>query len=116
MPSLGWQELIIVLVIMLVIFGPKRLPEMGRSLGKGIKEFKKSTSEIQEQLTAEESAAPAAGEQPASAVGEEVPAEGKAPSDGNAAAGEKKQDPTAAPGPRPVPDPQNAKSDLTKAS
>lgn len=54
MPSIGWQELIIVLVIILVIFGPKRLPEMGRSLGKGIREFKKSTSEIQEQLTAEE--------------------------------------------------------------
>ncbi len=54
MPSIGWQELIIVLVIVLVIFGPKRLPEVGRSLGKGIREFKKSTSEIQEQLTAEE--------------------------------------------------------------
>ena len=70
MPSLGWQELIIVLVIMLVIFGPKRLPEMGRSLGKGIKEFKKSTSEIQEQLTAEESAAPAAREKQVSAARE----------------------------------------------
>ena len=54
MPSIGWQELIIVLVIVLVIFGPKRLPEIGRSLGKGIKEFKKSTTEIQEQLTKEE--------------------------------------------------------------
>lgn len=54
MPSIGWQELIIVLVILLVIFGPKRLPELGRSLGKGIKEFKNSTSEIQEQLTKEE--------------------------------------------------------------
>jgi sec-independent protein translocase protein TatA len=53
MPSIGWQELIIILVIVLVIFGPKRLPEVGRSLGKGIKEFKKSTSEIQEQLTGE---------------------------------------------------------------
>lgn len=75
MPSLGWQELIIVLVIMLVIFGPKRLPEMGRSLGKGIKEFKKSTSEIQEQLTAEESAAPAARETEVStAVKEQAPA------------------------------------------
>lgn len=57
MPSIGWQELIIILVIVLVIFGPKRLPEIGRSLGKGIKEFKKSTTEIQEQLTKEESQA-----------------------------------------------------------
>lgn len=58
MPSIGWQELIIVLVIILVIFGPKRLPEVGRSLGRGIREFKKSTTEIQEQLTKEEPATP----------------------------------------------------------
>ncbi|MFA5801703.1 MAG: twin-arginine translocase TatA/TatE family subunit [Thermoleophilia bacterium] len=52
MPGMG--EWIIILVILLVIFGPKRLPELGRSLGKGIKEFKKSTNELTEQLTAEE--------------------------------------------------------------
>jgi len=51
---LGVPELIIILIILLVIFGPKRLPEIGRSVGKGIKEFKKSTSELQEQVTAEE--------------------------------------------------------------
>ena len=39
--SLGGWELIIILVVVLVIFGPKRLPEMGRSLGKAIREFKK---------------------------------------------------------------------------
>lgn len=58
MPSIGWTELIVILVIILVIFGPKRLPEIGRSLGKGIKEFKKSSSELQEQLTAEPTQAP----------------------------------------------------------
>ncbi len=52
--GLGWQELVIVLVIALVIFGPKRLPEIGRSLGKGIKEFKKSTNELTEQLSQDE--------------------------------------------------------------
>ncbi|MHB1325565.1 MAG: Sec-independent protein translocase subunit TatA/TatB [Thermoleophilia bacterium] len=51
MPSIGWQELVIVLFLVLVIFGPKRLPEMGRSMGKGIREFRKSTGQIQEQLT-----------------------------------------------------------------
>lgn len=43
----GWigpWELLIVLVLALVIFGPKRLPEMGRSLGKGLREFKSSVS------------------------------------------------------------------------
>lgn len=39
-------ELIILLVVALVIFGPKRLPEIGGALGKGIKEFKKGTTEL----------------------------------------------------------------------
>jgi sec-independent protein translocase protein TatA len=39
-----WPELIVLLLVALVIFGPKRLPEIGASLGKGIKEFRKSTS------------------------------------------------------------------------
>ena len=42
MPSIGPLELIIVLIILLVIFGPKRLPGLGRSLGTGMKEFKDS--------------------------------------------------------------------------
>lgn len=40
MPSLGWQELVIVLVIVIIIFGAGRLPEIGGALGKSIKEFK----------------------------------------------------------------------------
>jgi sec-independent protein translocase protein TatA len=42
MPSIGPLELAIVLVIALVIFGPKRLPDLGRSLGSGMREFKDS--------------------------------------------------------------------------
>jgi sec-independent protein translocase protein TatA len=42
--GIGVTELIIVLVIVLVIFGPKRLPQMGRSLGSGMREFKDSIS------------------------------------------------------------------------
>jgi sec-independent protein translocase protein TatA len=42
MPNIGLPEIIIVLVIALVIFGPKRLPELGRSLGNGMREFKDS--------------------------------------------------------------------------
>ena len=42
MPNIGRPEIIIVLVIALVIFGPKRLPELGRSLGNGMREFKDS--------------------------------------------------------------------------
>lgn len=40
--GVGWPELVIVLVIVLVIFGAKRLPEVGRSLGSGMREFKDS--------------------------------------------------------------------------
>ena len=42
MPGIGIPELIIVLVILLVIFGPTRLPGLGRSLGSGMREFKDS--------------------------------------------------------------------------
>jgi sec-independent protein translocase protein TatA len=42
MPNIGPLELAIVLVIALVIFGPKRLPDLGRSLGSGMREFKDS--------------------------------------------------------------------------
>ena len=42
MPNIGTPELIIVLVIALLIFGPKRLPSLGRQLGSGMREFKES--------------------------------------------------------------------------
>ncbi len=38
--NIGWQGLIVVLIVLLIIFGPKRLPELGRSLGRGMREFK----------------------------------------------------------------------------
>jgi sec-independent protein translocase protein TatA len=44
MPNVGPLELAVVLIIALVIFGPKRLPDLGRSLGKGMREFKDSIS------------------------------------------------------------------------
>jgi sec-independent protein translocase protein TatA len=45
MPSLGWQELTIVLVIVIIIFGAGRLPEIGGALGKSIKEFKSNSED-----------------------------------------------------------------------
>ena len=44
MPNIGLPEIAIILVIALIVFGPKRLPELGRSMGKGIREFKSSLS------------------------------------------------------------------------
>jgi sec-independent protein translocase protein TatA len=43
-PNIGPLEIAIVLVIVLIIFGPKRLPELGRSMGRGIREFKGSVT------------------------------------------------------------------------
>ena len=50
MPNIGLPELAIVLIIALVVFGPKRLPEMGRQLGRTLREFKSATSDIRSQI------------------------------------------------------------------
>ena len=51
--SIGMPELIIILVIALIIFGPRKLPELGKSLGKSINEFKKASTELQNTLEQE---------------------------------------------------------------
>ena len=44
MPNIGPLEIIVILIIALVVFGPKRLPELGRSMGKGMREFRSSVT------------------------------------------------------------------------
>jgi TatA/E family protein of Tat protein translocase len=51
--SIGMPELVIILVIALIIFGPRKLPELGKSLGKSINEFKKASTELQNTLEQE---------------------------------------------------------------
>jgi len=51
--SLGTMELIVILVIALIIFGPRKLPELGRSLGKSIGEFRKASNELKSTLEEE---------------------------------------------------------------
>lgn len=51
--GLGWQELIIILIIALVIFGPRKLPEIGKSLGQAINSFKESTKKVQDKAEEE---------------------------------------------------------------
>ena len=55
MGNLGFSELLLIGVSLLLFFGPSRLPELGKSLGKGIQEFKKATREITDGVTAGES-------------------------------------------------------------
>ena len=42
--SIGWQGAVVIVLVLLLVFGPKRLPEMGRSLGRGMREFKDSVT------------------------------------------------------------------------
>ncbi len=51
--SIGMPELVIILVIALIIFGPRKLPELGRSLGKSIGEFRKASNELKNTLEEE---------------------------------------------------------------
>ena len=54
MSRFGMGELIVILLIILLLFGAKKLPEIARSLGKAIKEFKKAGKEIKEDIEEEE--------------------------------------------------------------
>ena len=51
--SIGMPELIIIFVIALIIFGPRKLPELGRSLGRSISEFKRASNELRSTLEEE---------------------------------------------------------------
>ena len=51
--SIGMPELIIILVIALIIFGPRKLPELGKSLGRSLNEFKRASTELQNTLEQE---------------------------------------------------------------
>jgi TatA/E family protein of Tat protein translocase len=55
--GLGLPELIVIFVIALVVFGPKKLPELGKALGRGIAEFKRATDEVKSTIETEVRAA-----------------------------------------------------------
>lgn len=88
--SLGMPELIVIFVIALIIFGPRKLPELGKSLGKSIAEFKRASNELkstleeeirmEEQKTKQEEAAKAAAAHAASQQVSLPPSSDAAPS------------------------------------
>jgi sec-independent protein translocase protein TatA len=47
---LGYTEVLLILAVILILFGAKKIPELARGLGSGIKEFKKATKDVQEDL------------------------------------------------------------------
>ena len=51
--SIGMPELIIIFVVALIIFGPRKLPELGRSLGRSLSEFKRASTELRQTLDEE---------------------------------------------------------------
>ena len=52
--GIGMQEILIILLIVLLLFGAKRIPEIAKGLGKGIKEFKKAAREVKDEIEVDE--------------------------------------------------------------
>lgn len=75
-PSLGMPELLIIGVVALIVFGPRKLPELGRSLGKSLQEFRRATNELKHTLDEEISI-----EERKTAERPKTPAELSAPTD-----------------------------------
>lgn len=50
MGPIGWQELIILLIIVLIVFGPGKLPDIGNAIGKGVREFRKASNDLEESI------------------------------------------------------------------
>lgn len=51
MPNVGFGEIVVILIVALVVFGPKKLPEIGKSLGQGIREFKKMSNDLMSSIS-----------------------------------------------------------------
>ena len=73
--TIGWTGIVVIIVVLLIVFGPKRLPEIGRSLGRGMREFKDSVtgSDKDERERAELAAPPPQDSVQATSESERVP-------------------------------------------
>ena len=57
MGNIGFPEMVLIFVVALLVFGPKRLPELGKSLGKGLSEFRRASSDLKNSIEREIEAA-----------------------------------------------------------
>jgi TatA/E family protein of Tat protein translocase len=53
MGPIGWPELIILLVVVLIVFGPGKLPDIGNAIGRGVKEFRKASNDLETSIRGE---------------------------------------------------------------
>ena len=53
MGPIGWPELIILLVVVLIVFGPGKLPDIGNAVGRGVREFRKASNDLEESIRGE---------------------------------------------------------------
>ncbi len=53
MGNIGFPEMVLIFVVALLVFGPKRLPELGRSLGRGLSEFRRASSDLKNSIERE---------------------------------------------------------------
>jgi len=103
--GIGFQEMLIILVVVLIFFGPKRLPDLAKSLGKGIAEFKKASEEIRKGIDdavkeGEKASAEGAGTVAGpGGPGAAVPADAKAPESQDAQKGTAPEAPSPSPSP-----------------
>lgn len=51
MPNIGFGEILVLALIALVVFGPKKLPEMGKTVGRSLREFRKAASQVRDELS-----------------------------------------------------------------
>lgn len=85
MPSLGFGEIVLILLLALIIFGPKRLPEMGRTIGRSLKEFRRATSELRQEIEVDLEEEPRASvEERAARLAEKQDSDGAQPPRGQA--------------------------------
>lgn len=53
MGPIGWPELVILLVVVLIVFGPGKLPDIGNAIGRGVKEFRKASNDLEDSIRGE---------------------------------------------------------------
>ena len=81
---LGWPEIVAILAVVLLLFGAKKLPELAKGLGSGIKEFKKASREVRDELERSVEEQPAAPPRKIEPPTQPTEAQSKPPSSGNA--------------------------------